>query len=81
MKNIAWGKTALRHLSIEFEKEADGRWIAEIPAMPGVIAYGKTRAEAAQAVKVLALRVIASDLEAEGTKPDCRKLEISIACP
>ena len=68
------------HMYIEFDQEADGRWIADIPAMPGVMAYGNTRAEAAQAVQVLALRVIASDLEEGRTKPDCKKLEISIAC-
>jgi predicted RNase H-like HicB family nuclease len=66
---------------IVFDREDDGRWIAEIPAMPGVMAYGKTRAEAAQAVQVLALRVIASDLEERRIKLGCRKLEISIACP
>ena len=67
-------------MSIEFDREGDGRWVAEIPALPGVMAYGKTRAEAAQAVQILALRVIASDIEEGRTKPGCRKLEISIAC-
>jgi predicted RNase H-like HicB family nuclease len=65
---------------IEFDQEADGRWIADIPAMPGVMAYGKTRAEAALAVKVLALRVIASEMEQGRKNSGCRKLEISIAC-
>ena len=46
-------------LRIESEREEDGRWIAEVPALPGVLAYGETEAEARARVKVLALRVIA----------------------
>jgi predicted RNase H-like HicB family nuclease len=45
---------------VDFELEDDGRWIAEIPALPGVLAYGSTREEAASRVRALALRVIAS---------------------
>jgi predicted RNase H-like HicB family nuclease len=66
-------------MTIEFEQEVDGRWIAEIPKLPGVLAYGSTRSEAAQAVKALALRVLADRLE-EAKKADCRELNISIAC-
>jgi predicted RNase H-like HicB family nuclease len=50
-------------LRIESEQEEDGRWIAEVPALPGVLAYGETRAEADARVKALALRVIADRLE------------------
>jgi predicted RNase H-like HicB family nuclease len=50
-------------LRIESEQEEDGRWIAEVPALPGVLAYGETRAEADAKVKALALRVIADRLE------------------
>jgi predicted RNase H-like HicB family nuclease len=50
-------------LRIESEREEDGRWIAEVPALPGVLAYGATKAEAAAKVKALALRVIADRLE------------------
>ena len=50
---------------IEFEQEEDGRWIAEIPALPGVMAYGATREEAESRVEVLALRVTADRMEAE----------------
>ncbi len=46
-------------LKVGFEQETDGRWIAEVPELPGVLAYGKTRAEALAAVEALALRVIA----------------------
>jgi predicted RNase H-like HicB family nuclease len=44
---------------IEIEREADGRWIAEIPNLPGVMVYGKTMQEAVRSVRALALRVIA----------------------
>lgn len=50
-------------LRIEFEREEDGRWIAEIPALPGVMAYGATRAEARGKVEVLALRTFADRIE------------------
>ena len=49
--------------AIETEREADGRWIAEIRAMPGVLAYGATREDAVARVKALALRVLAERLE------------------
>ena len=48
---------------VEFEREEDGRWIAEIPTLPGVLAYGKSEAEALGAVEALALRVLADKLE------------------
>ncbi|PYX26499.1 MAG: HicB family protein [Acidobacteria bacterium] len=50
---------------IEFEREDDGRWLAEISDLPGVLAYGATREEAEAAVEALALRVIADRIEAE----------------
>jgi len=50
-------------LRIETEREDDGRWIAEVPALAGVLAYGATEAQAYAKVKVLALRVIADRLE------------------
>ncbi len=51
------------HFTIELERETDGRWIAEIPALPGVLAYGATEAEAFAAAEALALRVLADRLE------------------
>ena len=53
--------------SIEFEREDDGRWIAEIPELPGVMVYGATRDEAESKVQSLALRVVADRLEREGS--------------
>jgi predicted RNase H-like HicB family nuclease len=50
-------------LKIETETESDGRWIAEVPSLPGVMAYGETKAKARTRVIVLALRVIADRLE------------------
>lgn len=49
--------------TIEFDREEDGRWIAEIPALPGVLYYGQDRDEAVAGVQALALRVIAERLE------------------
>jgi predicted RNase H-like HicB family nuclease len=50
-------------MKIEFEKEDDGRWIAEIPELPGVMAYGDSRNEAISKAEALALRVLADRLE------------------
>lgn len=49
--------------TVEIEREADGRWIAEVAALPGVLAYGADRDEAVARVQALALRVIAERLE------------------
>ena len=48
---------------VEIAKEKDGRWIAEIPELPGVMTYGKTRKEAVSKAEALALRVMADRLE------------------
>ena len=50
-------------LKVEFSREDDGRWIADIPALPGVTAYGRTRKQAFASAEALALRVIADRLE------------------
>jgi predicted RNase H-like HicB family nuclease len=50
-------------IAIELEREDDGRWLADVPALPGVVAYGDDREEALRAVQALALRVIADRLE------------------
>jgi len=49
--------------TIELEREEDGRWIAEVPALSGVLCYGADRDEAVARVQALALRVIAERLE------------------
>ena len=50
-------------MKIEIELEDDGRWIAEIPELPGVMAYGNKRNEAISKAQVLALRVLADRLK------------------
>ena len=51
------------HFTIQSEQEEDGRWIAEVPELPGVLAYGANRDEALARAEVLALRVLAERLE------------------
>ena len=48
---------------VEMERETDGRWVAEVVALPGVLAYGANREEALAKAEVLALRVLADRLE------------------
>jgi predicted RNase H-like HicB family nuclease len=50
-------------LKVEFSREEGGRWIADIPALPGVTVYGRTRKQALASAEALALRVIADRLE------------------
>ena len=50
-------------LRIEVEEETDGRFIAEVPDLPGVMAYGQSRDEAIVKVEALALRVLADRVE------------------
>jgi predicted RNase H-like HicB family nuclease len=50
-------------IRIELERETDGRWIADIPSLPGVMAYGDSREMALDKVQVLALRVLADQIE------------------
>ncbi|MGE0465360.1 MAG: type II toxin-antitoxin system HicB family antitoxin [Steroidobacteraceae bacterium] len=60
------------NLSIESEREDDGRWLAEVPQLPGVLAYGASRDEALSRAQVLALRVLAERLMSRLTRtPKC----------
>ncbi len=61
-------------MNIEIEKETDGRWIAEIPELPGVMVYGQTKEDALAKVEVLALRVIADRLENSEKIPELQNL-------
>ncbi len=56
--------------AIEYELEDDGRWIAEIVSLPGVMAYGATKREAESKVQAIALRVIADSLERDHSTTD-----------
>ncbi|MEO7804393.1 MAG: type II toxin-antitoxin system HicB family antitoxin [Actinomycetota bacterium] len=49
--------------TLEIEQEVDGRWIAEVPQLPGALAYGSTREEAIGRAKALALHVLADQIE------------------
>jgi predicted RNase H-like HicB family nuclease len=55
--------------TLECEQELDGRWIAEVPELPGVLAYGSSSADAMSKAEVLALRVIADRLENGESEP------------
>lgn len=61
-------------MKIEIERESDGRWIAEIPDLPGVMAYGDTRAAAVAKAETLALRVIADRMEHGEIVPELGEL-------
>ena len=61
-------------LQIEIEQENDGRWIAEIPSLPGVCVYGSSRAEARAKVEALALRTLADRLEHGEAVPELAHL-------
>ena len=59
-------------MNIEIEREEDGRRMAEVPDLPGVMAYGQDKKEAVSKVKVLALRVMADRLEHGEEIPELR---------
>ncbi len=61
-------------MKIEIEREDDGRWIAEVPDLPGVMAYGETREQAIVRVQSLALRVIADRLDDGEAIPELDEL-------
>lgn len=65
------------NLTIETEQEEDGRWIAEVPELAGVLAYGDTREEAMAKAETLALRVLAEQIEHGERRP--MDLSITVA--
>jgi len=65
------------NFSIECEEEIGGRWVAEVPQLPGVLCYGKTADDAMAKAEVLALRAMADRLEHGGSRP----IEINISLP
>ncbi len=50
-------------LMVDFDREVDGRWIAEVSDLPGVLAYGRTRKEALANVQAVAFAVLAADVK------------------
>jgi predicted RNase H-like HicB family nuclease len=65
------------NLTLEFEREEDGRWLAEVPELPGVLAYGLSPSDAMAKAQALALRVLAERLEHGEALP----LDISMSLP
>jgi predicted RNase H-like HicB family nuclease len=53
----------MTQFTIEFDQETDGRWIAEISAIPGALCYGQSKEEASRKVEALALRILADRIE------------------
>ncbi len=64
---------------VEIEQEIDGRWIAEVTDLPGVLAYGQTPEEAQAKVQALALRVVADRLEHGEAGPDLLSISFAAA--
>ena len=62
-RNDKHTKTSVTSLAVEFDREGDGRWIAEIPKLPGVIVYGATKREALRNLYAVALRTLADRIE------------------
>ena len=60
--------------TVETEQESDGRWIAEIPQIPGALSYGATRDEAVARVEALGLRVLAERIEQGETSPEIQQV-------
>ena len=65
--------------TIQHEREEDGRWLAEVPELPGVLAYGDSADEAMAKAQALALRVLAERLEHKEAKPQPISIGIAAA--
>ena len=73
----AMNYSIIMNFNIEFEQEEDGRWIAEIPEIPGVLAYGITPLQAGEKAKALALRALAERMENEVSIPAINYIEFA----
>lgn len=67
------------NLHISIEQETDGRWMAEVPELPGALAYGVTAADATAKVQALALRVLAERLEHGEAVPEMLNVSFAAA--
>jgi predicted RNase H-like HicB family nuclease len=67
------------YLTLEVDRETDGRYIAEVPDLPGVLAYGSTQDEAIARAQALALRVLADRLENGEPAPSLLPLDFRAA--
>jgi predicted RNase H-like HicB family nuclease len=77
LKGVASERTMT--LSIETEQETDGRWIAAVEVLPGVMAYGTTKTDAVAKVQALALRVLADKLEHGEAVPELLSVSFQAA--
>ncbi len=66
-------------LQIGVEQETDGRWLAEVDSLPGVVSYGTTRTDAVAKVQALALRVLADRLEHGEAAPELLNVSFQAA--
>jgi len=64
---------------VDIEREDDGRWLAEVPELPGVLAYGTSASEAQAKVQALALRVVADRLEHGEAGPELIDISFNAA--
>jgi predicted RNase H-like HicB family nuclease len=67
------------YLTLELDREEDGRFLAEVPDLPGVLAYGATEQEATARAQALALRVLADRLEHGEPAPNLLPLDFRAA--
>ncbi len=67
------------NFKVELEQEEDGRWIAEVPELPGVLAYGASQDEARAKAQALALRVLADRLEHGEASPQLLSISFTAA--
>ena len=65
--------------TIQHEREEDGRWLAEVSELPGVLAYGDSADEAMAKAQALAVRVLAERLEHKEAKPQPISMGITAA--
>lgn len=72
-------KTRAVRFTFEVERETDGRWIAEIPAIPGAMAYGTSAKQAKAKAYALALYAIADDVEKSNEIPDSIMVQSALA--
>jgi predicted RNase H-like HicB family nuclease len=73
-KSLAHSTENMRTFTIEIDREEDGRWIADVPEVPGALAYGATQEQAAANAEAIALRALADEIEENG-----RSLALTIA--
>jgi len=65
-------------LTVELEREDDGRWIAEVVKLPGVMIYGETRGQAIAAVERLAVQAVADRIAHNELPPSCFNLSFTV---